>query len=95
MQPFCQGESDNQIITDTRVIAAKTYITRHQYNAADRVTQTTYPSGRIVIYARNSLGQVTGVTSKQNATAAGKQRGRFPLISVCKRFSNTTSTSLS
>jgi hypothetical protein len=84
MQPFCQGESDNQIITDTRVIAAKTYITRHQYNAADRVTQMTYPSGRIVIIARNNLGQVTR-----------KQRGRFPLISVCKRFSNTTSTSLS
>ena len=30
----------------------------------------TYPSGRIVIYARNSLGQVSGVTTKQNAAAA-------------------------
>jgi YD repeat-containing protein len=59
-----------QIITDTRVIAAKTYITRYLYNAKGLVTQITYPSGRIVIYARNANGQVTGVTTKQTSTAA-------------------------
>jgi RHS repeat-associated protein len=59
-----------QVITDTRVIGGKTYVTAYQYNAADRLTQITYPSGRIVTYARNGNGQVTGVTTKQNATAA-------------------------
>jgi RHS repeat-associated protein len=59
-----------QIITDKRVIAAKTYTTSYLYNAAGLVSQITYPSGRIVIYARNANGQVTGVTTKQNATAA-------------------------
>ena len=59
-----------RVITDTRVMATKTYVTSYQYNAADRVTQITYPSGRIVDITRNSLGQVTGVTTKQNATAA-------------------------
>ena len=59
-----------RIITDTRVIAGKTYVTSYVYNAAGRLTQMTYPSGRIVIIARNSLGQVTGVTTKLNAAAA-------------------------
>jgi RHS repeat-associated protein len=59
-----------QIITDTRVIAAKTYVTSYLYNAAGNITQITSPSGRIVIYARNTLGQVTGVTTKENAGAA-------------------------
>ena len=57
-----------QVITDTRVIATKTYVTSYLYNAAGKVTQITYPSGRIVFIARNSNGQVTGVTTKQNAT---------------------------
>ena len=59
-----------QIITDTRVIATKTYITSYLYSASGKITQITYPSGRIVNYVRNSLGQVTSVTSKQNAAAA-------------------------
>jgi YD repeat-containing protein len=66
-----QGETGGRgVITDTRVMNTKTYVTQYQYNAADRITQITYPSGRIVAYARNANGQVTGVTTKQNATAA-------------------------
>jgi uncharacterized protein RhaS with RHS repeats len=59
-----------RVITDTRVMNAKTYMTQYQYNAADRLTEITYPSGRIVTYIRNANGQVTGVTTKQNAAAA-------------------------
>jgi RHS repeat-associated protein len=59
-----------QVITDKRTLGTKVYTTGYLYNAAGNITQVTYPSGRIVIYARNSLGQVSGVTSKQNATAA-------------------------
>jgi YD repeat-containing protein len=59
-----------QIVTDKRVIAAKTYTTSYLYDAAGHVSQITYPSGRIVIYARNANGQVTAVTTKQNATGA-------------------------
>ena len=58
-----------QIITDTRVIAAKTYVTSYLYNARGLVTQITYPSGRIVSIARNSNGQVTGVITKQTAAS--------------------------
>jgi YD repeat-containing protein len=59
-----------RVISDTRVMNAKTYVTQYQYNAADRLTEITYPSGRIVTYARNANGQVTGVTTKQTAAAA-------------------------
>ena len=41
--------------------------TRH---AADRVTQITYPSGRIVNYVRDTTGRITSATTKQNAAAA-------------------------
>lgn len=59
-----------QVIADKRVIATKTYTTSYLYNAAGLISQITYPSGRIVIYARNTQAQGTGITTKQNATAA-------------------------
>jgi YD repeat-containing protein len=37
---------------------------------ADRITQITYPSGRIVTYTRDTTGRITGVATKLNATAA-------------------------
>lgn len=40
------------------------------YSAADLVTQITYPSGRIVIYTRDTTGRITGVTTKQTSAAA-------------------------
>ena len=52
------------------MIGAKAYVTSYGYNAADRLTTITYPSGRIVTYARNSLGQVSSVTTQTNAAAA-------------------------
>ncbi len=58
-----------RVITDTRVIGGQTYVTSYQYNAAGRLSQITYPSGRIVIIGRNSVGQVTSVTTKQNSGA--------------------------
>ena len=61
-----------RITGETRVIGSQTYTTTYAYDAADHLTQITYPSGRIVTYARNSLGQVSGVTAKQNALAANE-----------------------
>jgi len=58
------------VTSDTRVIAGKSYVTAYLYNAAGRVSQITYPSGRLVIVARNANDQVTAVTTKQTAAAA-------------------------
>ena len=40
------------------------------YDKADRVTQITFPSGRVVNYVRAADGRIGSVTTKQNATAA-------------------------
>jgi RHS repeat-associated protein len=42
----------------------------YQYDSANRINQITYPSGRIVIYTRNTLGQITQVQTKDDASAA-------------------------
>ena len=56
-----------RVTSETRVIGSQTYTTAYAYDAADHLTEITYPSGRIVTYARNRLGQVSGVTTKQNS----------------------------
>jgi RHS repeat-associated protein len=58
-----------RVTSDTRVIGTRTYVTAYAYNLAGRVTQITYPSGRIITITRNTIGQPTAVTTKQNATA--------------------------
>ncbi|MEN9855026.1 MAG: hypothetical protein RLZZ157_152 [Pseudomonadota bacterium] len=40
------------------------------YDLADRITQMTYPSGRLVSYSYNPLGQVTQVRTKASAAIA-------------------------
>lgn len=58
------------INTDTRTIGGQVYTTTYVYDLADRVTEITYPSGRIVTYARDTTGRITGVTTRRNATAS-------------------------
>lgn len=58
------------ITRENRVVQAKTYATLYQYDNGDNLTQITYPSGRIVTLSRNALGQVSGITTKRNATSA-------------------------
>jgi YD repeat-containing protein len=56
-------------VLEARVIHTKTYVTAYAYNAAGNITQITYPSGRIVTYARNALGQVSGITTRKTAAS--------------------------
>jgi uncharacterized protein RhaS with RHS repeats len=58
------------VTSSKRTIGTKIYTTSYLYNGTGRVSQITYPSGRTVLEARNANGQVTGVTSKLNASAA-------------------------
>ena len=44
--------------------------TGYSYDLADRITTITYPSGRIVTYARDALGRVSGVTMQASAGAS-------------------------
>ncbi|MBK8631702.1 MAG: RHS repeat protein [Sphingomonadales bacterium] len=43
---------------------------RYGYDKAGRITQITYPSGRIVTYTRDAKGRVSGIATQANAVAA-------------------------
>ncbi len=58
-----------QMLTETAVVAGKTYVTAYTYNAAGRVTGMTYPSGRIVTITRDATGRVTIVNTSATAVA--------------------------
>ncbi len=58
------------ITSETRTIAGQVYATAYTYDAADRVLSITYPSGRIVTYARDGMGRISGVSTQQTAAAA-------------------------
>lgn len=54
---------------ETRVIGGQSYDTAYSWDLADNLASITYPSGRIVTYARDSLGRITGVTTRASAGA--------------------------
>ncbi|MEE9433179.1 MAG: RHS repeat-associated core domain-containing protein [Sphingorhabdus sp.] len=59
------------LITKQQVIGGTAAVNlSYQYDLADRITAITYPSGRIVNYARDAKGRVAGVTTQADAGAA-------------------------
>jgi RHS repeat-associated protein len=56
-------------ISEKRTIAGIVYTTGYAYDLAGKLTQITYPSGRIVNYQRDTLGQVSGITTQANSGA--------------------------
>jgi RHS repeat-associated protein len=47
----------------TRVMDGRSYVTGYQYNAANQLTQLTYPSGRVIGLSHDNKGRVTSVGS--------------------------------
>ena len=58
-----------RVITDTRVVAGNSYSAAYTYDPAGNILTETYPSGRIVTYTRDTLGRISGITTKQNTGA--------------------------
>ena len=56
-------------VAETRTVAGLTYATSYGYDLAGQLTRITYPSGAIVNYQRDTLGQVSGVTWQAGSTA--------------------------
>lgn len=52
---------------EAKTVGGNTHTTSYVYDAANLVTQITYPSGRVVDYTRNVLGQVTQVDTTYNS----------------------------
>ena len=51
---------------EIRTIADTAYSLGYQYNAADKLTHITYPSGMIVEYIRDDAGKIVGVTATRD-----------------------------
>ena len=58
-----------RVVAETRAIGARSYSTFYAYNAAGRLTAITYPSGRVVNYARSSLGRASAINMQSSASA--------------------------
>lgn len=60
-------DARGRLVRDARAIPTAggtlSLATAYQYDNADRLTAITYPSGRVVTYARNSAGHFSGVTT--------------------------------
>jgi RHS repeat-associated protein len=62
----------NRVQSVTRTIDGRNYTTSYQQNTANQLTQTTYPSGRVISLSRDSIGRLTSVGSYlTNVTYSG------------------------
>lgn len=52
-----------------RTIEGQSYTTAYRYDLASNLTGITYPSGRIVTYTRNAVGEVSAITTQEDAAA--------------------------
>lgn len=57
-------------IQEKRAIAGFVYTTNYEYDLSGELAKITYPSGFIVNYQRDDLGQISGVTYQTNAAAS-------------------------
>ncbi len=58
------------VLSETRVHSPVTQVTSYSYDAANRVTSITYPSGSVVSYTRDGMGRTTAVSAKPKGAAA-------------------------
>jgi RHS repeat-associated protein len=65
---YCYDRRGN-VTQKKQVTSGVTLTTQYSYTLADRLASLTYPSGAIVTYSRDSVGRITTVTWKANATA--------------------------
>jgi RHS repeat-associated protein len=59
---YCYDDRGN-VVQKIQVQGSSTDTTSYGYTSANRLSQITYPSGSVVQYGRNTLGQITSVTA--------------------------------
>lgn len=55
-----------QMVQEKKTTGAVVYTVGYGYDLDGNITQITYPSGRVVSYARDAIGRISGVTSQTN-----------------------------
>ncbi len=61
---------DGNLDSEQKTVDGITYTTGYDYDAAGLLTDITYPDGRLVTYARDAAGNVTGVTTTKDGTTS-------------------------
>ena len=64
-----QFDPKGRITAESRTAPTFLLSTQYAYDAAGNVTAMMYPSGRIVTYARDAAGRISGITTQQNSSA--------------------------
>ena len=90
-------DARGNIVREDRAIGTQSYVSEYGWNADGLLIRKTYPSGRIVDYARNTRGQVTSVSGdgpphhdhhykrRQFAALVLPERvGKFPSTRYCQ-----------
>ena len=54
-------DTRGNVVEERRVIGGSTHTTGYGYDSANRLTSISYPTGRVVSYQRNAIGQVSKV----------------------------------
>ena len=70
-------DRDTQDLIRTTTTGSLTYTLRMAYNAANRLTQLTYPSGTIVAYGRDAVGRINAVSVNGSPVVAGVSYAPF------------------
>lgn len=52
------------LLTDVRTVGTVNLTTAHTYDAANRISSITYPSGAVVSYTRDTMGRITAVNAQ-------------------------------
>ena len=65
-------DKEARVVADAKVIQGRGYNVAYTYDANSKLTQITYPSGRIVTVTRATDGLITGVTTKLNSGSSAQ-----------------------
>jgi len=72
---YCYDRRGN-VLKKTQVTGSVTLITQYSYSNADRLLTVSYPSGAVVTYTRNVIGQITTISTTPSGSSTAT-----PLVS--------------
>ncbi|MFC1680814.1 RHS repeat-associated core domain-containing protein [Pseudomonadota bacterium] len=90
-ETFYEYDPWGNVTSETRIVEGVSYSTAYTYDNANRIMTMTYPSGRAVEYARDSLGRIIDVRTTVGGVSSDVVSGRTwraDGVLVSQRFGN-------